>query len=185
MFVPLFRDKEHSYKNGKWIWSNQGNTPEITFIPQSAEREIKKVSTPVHEGLKFIEDLNVAGEKHFLEKFQRKSTFCDSEVVTLQDIKNLVLFILVSKSPKKFVKFVHSEIYDKFLHSIIFYFDLFLRVLEFLLIRRDHEFSQKSRDTTSLKVERSLSNQLSDRRLLVAREYSKVSLIATTSSQRL
>lgn len=50
-------------------------------------------------------------------------------------------------------------------------------VLEFLLIRRDKEADGKIRDTFSTKVERFKSKELSDRRLLMAKEYSKVGSI--------
>lgn len=177
-FLPLYRDKEHKYKNGSWSWDEGETTEQLKFTPQTAEKKTDDLTQSLNSGLNFREEIDVEGEKIFLEKFQRKPLFYDSEVVTLQDVKNLALFLLESKVSKKFVEFVHEETFDKFLRNVIFYFEFFLIVLEFLLIRRDQELKGRSRDTMSLKVEQFMSKQLSDRRLLIAREYSKVETCA-------
>ena len=150
-----------------------GFSSELKFQPHTkiqAESTMRLSNTV----LKFNEGIDVAGEKIFYDKFQRKASYYDSGIVSLQDVKNLVLFLLSSKLPDKILTFIHDDLFDKFLHSVIFYFDMYLMVLEFLLIRRDQELDGRGRDTHSLKVEQFLSKQLSDRRILIAREYSKV-----------
>jgi protein phosphatase 1 regulatory subunit 36 len=173
-FLPLHRDKEHEYKNGSWFWDNQEPIAKLKFTTPIVKKKKPKLFRSFNAALIFSDQMNVADEKIFHEKFQRKSTFYDSDVITLQDIKNLSLFLLESKVSTKFIEFVHSETFDKFLYSFIFYFDFYLKVLEFLLIRRDQEADGRGRDMQSLKVEQFLSKQLSDRRLLIAREYSKI-----------
>lgn len=74
---------------------------------------------------------------------------------------------------KAFIEMVHTDIYDRFLHNLILYIDYFLMILEILLIRRD-EVDAKTGNTYSIKVEQCLAKQLSDRRLLIGREYCKV-----------
>lgn len=122
-----------------------------------------------------------AEEKIFLEIFARPKNFSfyDGNVITIQDIKNLALFTASSKSggglSTKFIEFLHTSTFDEFLHATIFYIDHFLLTLEFLLIRRDENLIEgKIRDLYSIEVEKFLSKQLSDRRLLMAREYSKI-----------
>jgi Protein phosphatase 1 inhibitor len=172
-FLPLHRDKEHKFKNGHWAWTEQENS-KLTFHSNARDKETKPQFNSFNAGLKFSDHIDVAGEKIFREIFQRPNSLYDSDVVTLQDVKNLVLFLLKSKVPRKFIEFVNSTTFDRFLHSIMLYMDLFLQILELLLIRRDEESGGKTRDTYSLKVEQLLAKRLSDRRLLVAREYSKV-----------
>lgn len=174
-FLPLHRDKEHEFKKGYWAWVHD----ELKFHPHGGNNNTKGCPCSFDTGLKFALNLDVAGEKDFLEVFQRRSSFGESEVVTIQDVKNLALFLLKSKVQRKFIEFVYDkfEKFDKFLHSVVFYIELFLKVLELLLIRRDHERSGEVRDALSIEVEQLLAKQLSDRRTLVAREYSPVSAL--------
>lgn len=172
-FLPLYRDKEHKFKSGRWTWDEHEG--ELKFHPHGDDKKTKnELRSMVDAGLQFKAHVDVAEEKIFREVFLRPNSFYDGDVVTLQDIKNLVLFTLKSTTTQKFIDFLHTEAFDKFLHAIIFYADLFLMVLELLLIRRDKELDGFVRDTFSVKVEKFLSKQLSDRRLLIARDYSKV-----------
>lgn len=176
-FLPLHRDKEHKFKTGHWTWS--GTEAKLKFhshVPAADDdKKTKNHSRAVDAGLKFAEHIDVADETVFREIFLRPSSFYDSEAVTVQDIKNLALFTLKSKAPRRFIEFVHSTTFDQFLHAIIFYTDFFLMVVELLLIRRDKEANGQLRDNFSIKAEQFLARQLSDRRVLVARDYSKVS----------
>lgn len=174
-FLPLYRDKKHKFENGSWTWGE--HETKLKFHPHGPTEDDKKTKThsmSVDAGLKFAAYIDEVEEKIFREVFQRPDEFCDSDVVTLQDIKNLALFTLRTKVPQKLIKFFHVELFDKFLHSVIFYTDLYLLILEFLMIRRDKEAEGFIRDSFSTKVEQFLSKQLSDRRLLIAREHSKV-----------
>lgn len=172
-FLPLHHDVEHKFKNGNWTWAE--NEVKLKFHPHGVDKQTKSKDCGLLDaGLKFAENINVAEEKILRELFLRSNKFYDSEVVTLQDIKNLVFFSLKSKASRKLIELLNKETYDKFLHDVIFYIDFFLLVLEFLLIRRDKEARGKIRDTYSIQVERQLSKRLSDRRLLIARDYATV-----------
>ena len=172
-FLPLHRDKEYKFKNGHWTWEE--NEGKLKFHSHEVDKEVASQNLSGLEARsKFKEYINVADEKIFREIFSRPKGFIDSEIVTLQDIKNIALFTLIDKATNKFIEFVHTEMFDNFLHSVIFYSDLFVLILEFLLIRRDEQSEGRVKDTFSIKVEQFLSKQLSDRRLLVARDYSKV-----------
>lgn len=176
-FLPLHRDKEHRFKTGRWTWSE--HEAKLKFHSHKPadndDKKTKNHSRAVDAGLKFAEHIDVADEKIFHEIFLRPGSFYDSDVVTVQDIKNLALFTMKAKVERRFIDFLHSETFDKFMQSTIFYIDKFLMVLELLLIRRDMEAAGQIRDTFSIKAEQFMSRQLSDRRALIAREYSKVS----------
>lgn len=174
-FLPLHRDKEHKFKNGHWTWAE--NEAKLKFHSHGVDKQTKtKHCGLVDAGLKFSEHIDMAEEKIFREVFLRPGKFYDSDVVTLQDIKNLVLFTMKSRATNRLIEFLHIQTFDKFLHAIIFYTDLFLLVLEYLLVRRDKEANGEIRDSYSIQVERQLSKLLSDRILLIAREYSTVCL---------
>lgn len=172
--LPLHRDKEHKFKNGQWVWDEHEAKLKFHSHEAAFDGDKRTKSRFADAGLKFGTTIDVGEEKIFRETFLRPNTFYDSDVVTVQDIKNLVLFTLKTKVTPKFIEMVHDETFDKFLHSIIFYTDLFLMTLEYLLIRRDKALSGQVRDMLSVKVEQFMAKQLSDRRLLIAREYSKV-----------
>lgn len=174
-FLPLHRDKKHKYKNGLWTWQHSKlKFHSHTSIKEEAKEETKSDMNP-HDnvGLKFTDYIEEAEERSFQTVFQNPSSFGD--VITIQDVKNLALFTLKTKSSLQFIEFLHTFDFDKFLHATIFYIDFFLRTLEFLLIRRDEfEIEGKVRDMLSMRVERFLSKQMSDRRLLMAREYANI-----------
>jgi hypothetical protein len=205
-FVPLYRDKKHKFKNGYWTWNendtklkfhSHGTKPHddmkgegrhnLWKVPLALKVKIKasdkkekneNASKLDDVGLRFVNDIDETEEQIFLEYFQRPKKYCDSSSITIQDVKNLAFFTLKSRITNDIIEFFHTKTYDKFLHAVIFYVDHFLLILEYLLIRRD-ELNQeiKIRDTYSMEIERFLSKQLSDRRLLIAREYSKVNNI--------
>lgn len=187
-FQPLHRDKRHKFKNGQWTWKPYDDVDaKLKFISHSnmsglADKRRKVTEHCPHNfgDLEFSKFIDEAEEKIFLKIFARpkNSHLNDDEVITIQDIKNLSLFLAAEGSlTKDFIEFLHMSIFDEFLHATIFYIDHFLLTLEFLLIRRDEiKFERKIRDLLSMDVERFLSKQLSNRRLLMAREYSKVLL---------
>lgn len=168
-FLTLHRDKEHRYKKGIWTWDED----EIKFHSFQIDQFKQKQSVDFR--IQIGEQMNVAEEKVYRDSFQAPVSPENTEVLTLQDIKNLVFFLIKTKVSQKFIECVCEEIFDKFLFSVIFYTDYFLKVLELLLIRRDSTLVDgKTRDKFSYKVEQYLSKQLSNRRLLISREYSKV-----------
>ena len=169
-FEPLHRDKKHKYTNGQWTW-NDGKG-KLSFHPHKHVTKPNSYLLPLIDvGLNFADYINEPEEQIFCNVFQRPKFYYDSEVITIQDIKNVVLFNIRSGCTKKLVDFVHTNICDRFLNSLIIYIDYYLLVVEYLLIRRDEILDGKIRNTYSLEVERFLSKLLSDRRALTAREY--------------
>ncbi|CAO1402977.1 unnamed protein product [Diamesa serratosioi] len=172
-FEPLHRDKKHKYTNGQWIWNAEKG--KLKFHPHEHVTKRNSYLLPLIDvGLNFTDYINEPEEEIFCKVFQRPKLYYDSEVITIQDIKNIVLFNIRSGNTKKLVDFVHTDICDRFLNSLIIYIDYFLLVLEYLLIGRDEILDGKIRDTYSLEVERYLSKLLSDRRTLTAREYEMI-----------
>lgn len=186
-FLALHRDKKHKYKNGLWTWQSPYDDDQLDVIKLKFNAHTNEKGNSadkkddLHDddftlvGLTFADYIDEAEEKIFREVFMRPSSLYDGDVITIQDVKNLSLFIIKSTTTCDLIEFLHTSEFDEFLHAAIFYMDFFLLVLEFLLIRRDEtNLEGKVRDTLSMRVERFLSKQLSDRRLLMAREYAKM-----------
>jgi hypothetical protein len=181
--LKLHRDKKHKFKDGFWTFRNEkGKLKFHSNINRNAKFPESQLIEEM--GISFTDYMDQAEEAIFREIFQRPKDFVDSDVVTLQDIKNVALFTIrspmncgIQKPSTYFISMVHTNAYDRFLYNLIVYIDYFLMIVEFLLIRRDElnsEENPKFCDTYSVKVEEFLAKQLSDRRILIAREYSKV-----------
>lgn len=167
--MDLTQQIHHALRNKSEISENIFRNEEIT------KTEVNEKSLFLGKSLKFKRNLNRVEQKVFQQYFERRGSYGD--VITLQDIRNLTLFTLKSKISKEFLKFVFSESFNDFLHATVFYIDYFLMVLELVLIRRDEEIKErKIRDSNSITIEASISRRLSHRRLLLSREFSKVSL---------
>lgn len=171
-FQPLHRDKEYKFKSGHWTWGP--GESKLKFHPHEDDKRVSIQNQAAGAAATYKQFINVAEEQIFREIFARPKGSFDSDVITLQDVKNLALFTRIPKSTRNFLRTVHTDMFDEFLHSTIFYMDFFLLVLELLLIRRDETADGRIRDTFSIRVEQFLSKQLTDRRALMARDYSKV-----------
>lgn len=74
------------------------------------------------------------------------------------------------------IKFLHQDTLDQFFNDLIIYFEYFLKLVEFLLIRRDETTggNGKMHNAESVKVDQLYSTYLGHYRLILARDYSKV-----------
>lgn len=125
-------------------------------------------------GLQFKDYMDEIEENLFRQRFRRRETSADSDVITIQDIKDVALFTApVGSVPAICVEFLHTETFDTFINDLIIYFEYFLKLVEFLMIRRD-ELKSKMRNAQSLRIERMLAAYLVQYRLILAREYSRI-----------
>lgn len=123
--------------------------------------------------------MNQAEEIVFVEKFWRKASSNDSDVIIIQDIKNLVLFLAIGDCVNgRFVEFFHAPIVDEFLNDLIIYFEYYFKLLEFLLAQRKRNDSTESKlsDKVSMAREVALSEKMDQYRIILAREYSQILL---------
>lgn len=65
----------------------------------------------------------------FRNKFVRPEYSKDSDVITIQDIKNLVFFTTPDKNLVNiFIEFFYQKTIDQFLNDLIIYFEHFIKV---------------------------------------------------------
>ncbi|XP_073811938.1 protein phosphatase 1 regulatory subunit 36-like [Musca autumnalis] len=130
-------------------------------------------------GYKFKRTLNQVEEMIFCQEFQRPDTTHDSDVILIQDIKNLVLFLAPTEmTTKNFVNFLNTESVHSLFKALIIYFEYFIKILEFTLIRREEMVGERAQmqNQDSIEIKRIFSAHLSQYRLLLAREYSRILL---------
>ncbi|XP_054741131.1 protein phosphatase 1 regulatory subunit 36-like [Anastrepha obliqua] len=166
-FVPKFC-------NGQWVWN--ANQERIEF-EDTKDAELVKEDYVNTCGFNFSKTVNQLEELIFRQEFQRSDLTHDADVILVQDIKNIVLFLAPSEIiTTDFIHFLHTFTVDRFLRALIIYFEYYLKMVEFVLIRRDEIAGEKaqiqSEDTNEIK--RVYSTHLIQHRLLLAREYSTI-----------
>ncbi|XP_005185298.3 protein phosphatase 1 regulatory subunit 36-like [Musca domestica] len=148
------------------------------FLARDASKETSKDFINVG-GYKFKSLMDKVEEMIFRQEFDRPDDTHDSDVILVQDIKNLVLFLAPTEmTSKNFVKFLNTESVHSLIKSLIIYFEHFLKILEFILIRREEMVGENAQmqNQDSTEIKRIFSAKLSQYRLLLAREYSRVLL---------
>lgn len=176
MTLRLFTVTTEIPRYCKGQWNFQPHQERFKFERSTDESPpVRGISAPrLVYGLQFKDYMDENDENIFREIFRRRETSADSDVITIQDIKDLALFTApFGAIPTAAVDFVHTETFDTFINALIIYFEYFLKLVEFLLIQRD-ELKSKMRGEKSLCIERMFAAYLVQYRLILAREYSRI-----------
>lgn len=86
--------------------------------------------------LSYRETLNDSEKIRFRKNFLRKVTPEEPDIIILQDIKDIVLFLLVSSVSPQFINFLHLPVVDRFLRALIVYFQRYVEIWEDLVQER-------------------------------------------------
>ncbi|KAH8371944.1 hypothetical protein KR093_009426 [Drosophila rubida] len=160
------------YKSGKWSWDK--NTDALHFQPHSDLEDANDRFIETN-GYRFLRMINQEEEVIFRKLFTRSPVTYDTDIVVINDVRDLVLFMMPKEFlTKKFLDFMHKPPVHRLVHALIIYFEYFLRLVEFLLIRRDElsgNMAQVQSEQTN-EMKRIFSSYLSQYRMLVARNYS-------------
>ncbi|KAH8342120.1 hypothetical protein KR059_012578 [Drosophila kikkawai] len=162
------------YYSGKWSWNAEKDC--LHFEPHN-DLEDARERYIITNGYRFLRTMDQEEEIIFRQEYVRaKSTF-DGDTVIIEDIKDLVLYMMPPEFlTYKFVQFMYEPQVDELIHSLIIYFEYYVRMVEFVLIRRDEISGQmaqmQSEQTNDMK--RTLSVYLSQYRMLVARNYCEI-----------
>ncbi|KAL6432497.1 hypothetical protein ACFW04_006821 [Cataglyphis niger] len=80
--------------------------------------------------------LNDSEKIRFRKHYLRKVAPSEPDVIILQDIKDLVLFLLLTPVSPQFIRFFHLAIVDRFLRALIIYFQHYVEIWEGLMQER-------------------------------------------------
>ncbi|XP_039304744.1 uncharacterized protein LOC105205610 isoform X2 [Solenopsis invicta] len=80
--------------------------------------------------------LNDSEKLRFRKHYLRKVTPDEPDIIILQDIKDLVLFLLVTSVSPQFINFLHLSVVDRFLRALIIYFQRYVEIWEDLVQER-------------------------------------------------
>ncbi|KYQ46633.1 Uncharacterized protein C14orf50 [Trachymyrmex zeteki] len=78
----------------------------------------------------YREMLNDNEKIRFRKNYLRKVMPDEPDIIILQDIKDLVLFLLVTSVSPQFINFFHLPVVDQFLRALIIYFQRFVQIWE-------------------------------------------------------
>ncbi|KAH8354480.1 hypothetical protein KR084_012045, partial [Drosophila pseudotakahashii] len=158
------------YYSGKWSWDAEKDCLHFQAHNDLENARERYITT---NGYKFLRTMDQEEELIFRQEYVRPKSN-NSDVVVLADIRNLVLYLMPREFLSyKFVKFMHEREVLYVIHALIIYFEYYLRLVEFVLIRRDElsgQMGQVQSEQTS-EMKRTFSVYLSQYRMLVARNY--------------
>ncbi|XP_017099007.2 protein phosphatase 1 regulatory subunit 36-like [Drosophila bipectinata] len=159
------------YYSGKWSWD--ANKDRLHFEPHS-DLEDARERYIITNGYKFLRTINQEEELIFRQAYVRDDSTYDCDTVVINDIRDLVLFLMPSEFlTHRFVEFMHRPAVHRLIHALIIYFEYFLRLVEFVLIRRD-ELAGQIQSQQTIEMKKTFSIYLSQYRILVARNYSVI-----------
>lgn len=162
------------YFNGQWKWNEKAEQFEFYHTRDDSIPDCALPAPRLKFGIQFKDYMDEIEENIFRQTFARRPESKDCDVITLQDIKDVAIFSAPAGSyTASVIEFMHTETYDQFLNDLVIYFEYFLKLVEFLMIRRD-EIKSKMRNMVSVEIEQALSGYLVQYRLLLAREYSLI-----------
>ncbi|XP_018580026.1 uncharacterized protein LOC108917761 [Anoplophora glabripennis] len=183
----MARERRGSYKSGYWIWDEMGD--ELLFVSRDSTgygkaalpttASIMSQITTQHQrqtAVSFKDTVGTIGQLEFRKIYQRKVKLTEPDVVTIQDIKDVVIFTCdVTGLTPEFISYFHSEAMDRFLRSLIIYFQYYFQVWNALQLRRK-EAKRKLRQPIVTLLENRVRDDLSDMRSMVARDYAIILL---------
>ncbi|CAH0560094.1 unnamed protein product [Brassicogethes aeneus] len=171
------------FKCGVWSWDD--DMDELIFN----SKEPSQVSdTSLDRGadsevFRMRETLDSLEQAQYRKLYQRRVKIQDPEVVTLQDVKDIIIYLINPKdlSPE-FIQFVHTPSIDRFFRALIVYFQFFIETYENVLERRE----LAARSLRNANVERNeaiISENMADLRSVVSKEFSAILMGSMESMQ--
>ncbi|XP_017782229.1 PREDICTED: uncharacterized protein LOC108566722 [Nicrophorus vespilloides] len=174
---------EQQFKNGHWIWDQEKigllyvnhDAPLKIATTAAAGPAIQKPGKQIiPSSIRFKEGIESMEKIYFRRFFQRRVKMNEPEVITLQDIKDVALFLANPKDLTiEFIQYFHLPEIDRFLKSIIIYFHYYLQLWDFNLERRE-EAKRKLRQPVVCELEDIKMSDLSDLRSMLSREYCSI-----------
>ncbi|XP_051159509.1 uncharacterized protein LOC127280515 isoform X2 [Leptopilina boulardi] len=121
----------------------------------------------------FQEALSTNQEIKFRKHFMRKSKSKENDIIYLQDVKNLVLYLTTNRISVQFINFFHLPIADCFLRALIIYFQYYLETWEEMMTTRN-AIEKKIENPLAHGEQLKRANDLNCLRLILASEYSNL-----------
>ncbi|CAG9769540.1 unnamed protein product [Ceutorhynchus assimilis] len=174
-----------AYKNGIWIWDDGNNTlqymSKADIIQGDSSRSSKASTSTSISGrknmdceIRIMDVVDGYTQSKFRKHYQRKVKFFDKAVATIQDVKDVAIFTSkIDDLFPEFIGFFHTVSMDRFLRSMVVYFQYYLQVWNKMQLRRK-EASRKLRQPIVTELENEVRDNLADLRSMVSRDYAAI-----------
>ncbi|XP_045763420.1 protein phosphatase 1 regulatory subunit 36-like [Maniola jurtina] len=160
------------YEDGHWAWDD--STEELVFISDLPPQLIEAIQIPTKAPtgtIEFRDDIDLIEQIRFRRRYQRKLKPGQADVITIQDVKDIALYTApVNILSPMLINVLHIPTMERFLRALILYCQYYLQIAD-EMANRIIELETKVRTPQGDVVESEFRDNLSDLRLLVAKEY--------------
>nr|XP_034825779.1 uncharacterized protein LOC117983358 isoform X3 [Maniola hyperantus] len=161
------------YEDGHWAWDD--STKELVFISDLPPELIEAIQIPTKAptgAIEFRDDIDLIEQIRFRRRYQRKLKPGQPDIITIQDVKDIALYTApVNILSPMLINVLHIPTTERFLRALILCCQYYLQIAD-EMANRIIELETKVRTPQGDVVESEFRNNLSDLRLLVAKEYS-------------
>ncbi|XP_035431920.2 uncharacterized protein LOC118263835 [Spodoptera frugiperda] len=160
------------YENGHWAWDDgEDQMTYVSHIHAQVEEDPADFYYAPSNHMQFREDVDLIEQMRYRRYFQRKLLPGQPDIISLQDVKDLVIYTApVNFLSIKLINMLHIPTGERFLRALILYCAYTLQVTDKMVLR-NRELDTKVRTADSGILEDELRDNLSDLRVLVAKEY--------------
>ncbi|KAJ2942869.1 hypothetical protein O0L34_g15059 [Tuta absoluta] len=161
-----------AYENGRWYWSDVEGCllfmADVNVIPI----EEAVVCTPKVPLSAFtFKQIDVIEQMRFKKRYQRKLKPNEPDIITLQDVKDLALYMApLAMLSASLINILHIPTTERYIRALILYCHYFLQIGQ-VMAERVQELQFKIRTPISDEIETTYRRNLADLRSLVAKEY--------------
>ncbi|KAF9412887.1 hypothetical protein HW555_008733 [Spodoptera exigua] len=160
------------YEDGHWVWDE--HTQALLFVSDLPPVNIEalQITSKAPTGtIEFRDDIDLIEQLRYKRRYQRKPTPGKIDLVTLQDVKDIALYTApLSILSPMLIDMLHLPTTERFLRALIFCCAYYLQIAEEMTTRILDQ-ATKIRTKRCEVLENQYRENLSDLRLLVAKEY--------------
>ncbi|KAG8249293.1 hypothetical protein J6590_022278 [Homalodisca vitripennis] len=163
-----------------WFWKDKGLSYIAVGVKEkgSAKQTTNKrasISENVGErAVKFLENVDQNQQKIFKLRYQRPMRQGVPYIITLQDVKDVVTFLLMGNLPRAVLSLLHSYEINYLIRALILYMQLYLQIHEDLRYRKLSYATQRLKHPISSVRETLCKKHLSKLRCRIGQEYALI-----------
>ncbi|XP_015591213.1 uncharacterized protein LOC107265857 [Cephus cinctus] len=120
--------------------------------------------------LNFHETLNPSEKIRFRRLYLRKVSPTEHNIIILQDVKDLVIYLISTPITIQFINFFHLPVVDRFLRALILYFQYYIEIWEDLARKREATV-KKAPNPLARGSRAKYANEMDTLRCVLGREY--------------
>nr|XP_032512115.1 protein phosphatase 1 regulatory subunit 36-like [Danaus plexippus plexippus] len=161
------------YEDGHWVWDEE--TEGLVFVSDLPPKQVEIIQMPTKAPtgtIDFRDDVDLIEQIRFRRRYQRKLKPGQADVITVQDVKDIALFTApVNILSPVLINMLHLPTTERFIRALVLCCQYYLQIAN-EMTERIIKLESKVRTPQCEIVESEFRDNLSDLRLLVAKEYS-------------